>query len=113
VLHTILKLLKCERGNVESALVLIPLLTLFLIATQVQVALHGTTRAKIEAQDSAAKKAISGEFTEDNSFLHIYSPDPHHNLDFVITTNREQLPRLIGGDRSIEISGLAIIENQR
>lgn len=104
----------------ESSLVVIPLMTLFLIAAQLTVVIHGRNMEKISAQDEASVRAISGEFKETDTFLHIYSPDPNQNLDFVISHREKSLPQLLphilarfGSDLRTDVSGLAIIENQR
>jgi hypothetical protein len=109
-----------ERGNVESSLVLIPLLTLFLISLQLTAAIHGRNMEKIAAQDEASSRAISGDFKESDTYLHIYSPDPNQNLDLVISHRKKALPTLVpglslilGSDATTEVSGIAIVENQR
>lgn len=119
-LHKLWDFLQDERGSVESSLVLIPLLTLFLIAAQLTVALHGRNMEKVAAQDEASIRAINGEFKDSDTYLHIYSPDPNHNLDIVISHRQKSLPQLIpgiskiiGSDLSTEVSGIAVVENQR
>ena len=114
------KLIDEEDGNVESSLVLIPLLSLFLIAAQLTVSIHGRNMEKISAQDEASVRAISGEFKESDTYLHIDSPDPHQNLDLVISHRKKSLPSLvpglsllIGSDLQADVSGIAIVENQR
>lgn len=109
-----------EKGNVESSLVLIPLLTLFLIAAQITVVIHGRNMEKISAQDEASVRAINGEFKDSDTYLHIYSPDPNQNLDLVISHRKKTLPvlvpglsKLTGSDVTTDVSGLAIVENQR
>ena len=101
-------------------MVLIPLLTLFLIASQLTIAIHGRNMAKISAQDAASKRAISGDFLESDTYLHIYSPDSNHNLDLVVSHQKRFLPALIPGlsqvigrEPGIKVSGLAVVENQR
>ena len=76
--------------------------------------------AKISAQDAASQRAITGEFLENDTYLHIYSPDSNHNLDLVISHEERFLPSLvpglskvIGREPGIRVSGLAVIENQR
>jgi len=98
--NLLLKFLRCERGNVESALVLLPLMSLFLIATQI-------------LQDQASKKALTGDFEESDQFLPIYSPDPHQNLDLVVTTRESNVPRIFGDEYQVKVTGIAIVENQR
>jgi len=107
------RFIDCERGNVESALVLVPLLTLFLIATQISVAIHARNTGKISAQDGASKRAISGQFLDSDTFLHIYSPDRHQNLDLIISQKRSLIPHIISEPKTVEVTGIAIIENQR
>jgi hypothetical protein len=116
----LLRVLSEERGNVESSLVLIPLLTLFLISAQISVAIHGRNMEKIAAQDEASSRAISGDFRDSDTYLHIYSPDPNQNLDLVISHRKKTLPTLVpgiselmGSDIATDVSGIAIVENQR
>lgn len=111
---------KSDRGSLESSLVLVPLLTLFLIASQISLAVHGRNMEKIAAQDGASSRAISGQFVDSDTYLHIYSPDSHQNLDLIIAHKRKPLLSLIAlpftgsSEKSaIEVSGIAIVENQR
>ena len=120
LLRALKRFISEEKGSVESSLVLIPLVTLFLIAAQLTVAIHGRNMEKISAQDEASVRAINGEFRESDTFLHIYSPDPNQNLDLVISHRRKTLPILLpglskiaGSDVATDVSGLAIVENQR
>jgi hypothetical protein len=101
-------------------MVLIPLLTLFLIASQLTISIHGRNMAKISAQDAASQRAITGNFQDSDTYLHIYSPDTNHNLDLVVSHEERLLPsiipglgQIIGSDQRIKVSGLAVVENQR
>lgn len=76
--------------------------------------------AKISAQDAASQRAITGEFLESDTYLHIYSPDSNQNLDLVISHEQGVFPTLIPGIRQImgrdpelKVSGLAVVENKR
>jgi hypothetical protein len=120
LLTKLCRFLHDERGSVESSLVLIPLLTLFLITAQLTIALHGRNMEKVSAQDEASIRAINGDFKDSDTYLHIYSPDPHQNLDLVISHRERSLPQLIPGisqltgtEMKTEVSGMAIVENQR
>lgn len=104
----------------ESSLVLIPLMALFLIASQITIAMQSRNWEKITAQDSASQEAISGEFDDSNTYVHIYSLDRNQNLDLVVSHKSKSLPELIpglstlvGSKSKVKVSGLAIIENQR
>ena len=101
-------------------MVLIPLLTLFLISSQLTIAIHGRNMAKISAQDAASQRAITGDFLESDTYLHIDSPDANHNLDLVVSHEQRFLPSLIPGlsqltgrELGVKVSGLAVVENQR
>jgi hypothetical protein len=114
------KFLSEERGSVESSLVLIPLLTLFLISAQLTLAVHGRNMEKVSAQDEASSRAVSGEFSDSDTFLHIDSPDPNQNLDLVISYRSRSLPKFLPGitgslghEMRTDVSGIALIENQR
>lgn len=113
VFTSLKKILFSEEGNIESSLVLVPLLTVFLIATQISVAIHARNIAKIHTQDEASKRAISGEFSESDRFMSIYSPDRNQNLDLVISHRRSLIPRILDINRELDAVGIAIVENQR
>ena len=112
--------LKGERGNVESALVLIPLLVLFLVGFQLATAVHLRNMERIGAQDSATTRAISGEFAPGDEFIHIDSSGDGQNLDLLVTHASTSIKDLIpsflsgnSGNRKVELYGLALVENQR
>jgi hypothetical protein len=112
--------LRDESGNSESALVLIPLLSLFLIISQVSIAIHTRNIAKISVQDEASSRALSGSFEDDDTFLHIYSPDKQQNLDLVISHSKKSiisifpgLQNAMGRSPNIDVTGIAVVENQR
>ena len=104
----------------ESSLVVIPLLSLFLITTQISIVIHGRNMEKMHAQDIASSEAINGEFSGDDSFIHIDSPDPNQNLDLLITRRRNSvvgvfpgLSAAVGHEPITDVTGFAVIENQR
>jgi hypothetical protein len=111
---------KSDRGSIESSLVLIPLLTVFLISSQLALAIHGRNMEQLQVQNQASNGAISGEFSSTDTYLKIYSPDAEQDLDLVISTRSRGLASLlpglseiVGREPRIEVSGLAIVENQR
>lgn len=114
------RLLADERGNVESSLVLIPLLILFLVGIQLTTAVHARNIASMSAQADATRRAISGEFMSGDQFIHIDTSGDGQNLDLLLTSRRMSLVDLLPGflsgqssKREIDLHGLAIIENQR
>ena len=109
-----------ERGSVESALVLIPLLILFLIGFQISYTVHARNMESITAQDQASTRAISGKFNSKDEFIHIESSGDGQNLDLLVTRRSNLLidfiPRVFRSSdkpRALNVSGLAIVENQR
>lgn len=109
-----------DRGSVESSMVLIPLIFLFLIATQISIAIQTRNLEQASAQSAASERAITGSFELNDTFIHIDSPDPNHNLDLLITHRKRSLSALVPGlseilgrSPTVEVSGIAVIENQR
>ena len=118
--NTIVRLSKEERGSVESALVLVPLLILFLIGIQISLAIHARNIGRVEAQNNASVRAISGEFQENDNFIHIESSGDNQNLDLLVThsdrTFQNLIPGFLTGASSVKkvgIEGIAIVENSR
>ena len=113
-------LFRSSRGSSESAMVLIPLLLLFLIGMQISIAIHERNILKISAQDEAGKRAISGSFVAGDEFLHIENSGDGQNLDLLIVRKESRLinliPHFLNGEahsRRLEVNGFAIVENQR
>lgn len=101
-------------------MVLIPLLSLFLITTQISIVIQGRNIERMNAQDISSREALDGKFSSEDSFVHIGSPDPTQNLDLVITRKRKPvitifpgLPEVIGGEPLTDVSGIAVVENRR
>lgn len=118
--NTIVRLSKEERGSVESALVLVPLLILFLIGIQISLAIHARNIGRVEAQNNASVRAISGEFQETDNFIHIESSGDNQNLDLLVThsdrTFQNLIPGFLTGASSVKkvgVEGIAIVENSR
>jgi hypothetical protein len=108
-----------EKGNVESAMVLIPLLLTFLIGFQIASTTHLRNISRVTAQDAASQRGISGEFLPSDEFVHIDSSGDGQNLDLVVTRERREVPWFLPGSSQIaqpgqlEVSGIAMVENQR
>ena len=109
-----------NRGSAESALVLIPLLILFLVGMQISLVTHSRNVERMNVQDEASIRAISGDFQDGDNFIHIESSGDGQNLDLLIThRNRDihdLLPGLLSGTssgREVSVGGIAIVENSR
>jgi len=120
LMRKISKFLADERGSVESLLVLVPLLILFLVGLQLATTVHARNITLMDAQADATRRAISGEFMSGDQFMHIDTSGDGQSLDLLITSRRMSLVDLLPGflsghssNREINLRGLAIIENQR
>jgi len=114
------RLVKDDRGNVESSLVLIPLLLLFLVGMQLILAIGMRDADSLAAADQASTRAISGNFSHSDRERKLESPDRFSNLSMLITMQSRKIPELVPGlaallgrDLETDARGLAIIENTR
>lgn len=107
--------LRREDGNVESALVLIPMLFLFLIGVQVIAATNLRNADLAMAQGDAAKRAISQEFHAEDEVVEIGGGIEKIR---VLITHRSHtvlplVPGLIeifGGTPKTQVVGISVIE---
>ena len=113
-----LQIARDSRGSAESALVLIPLLILFLVGMQISLATHSRNVGRMNVQDEASVRAISGDFQEYDNFIHIESSGDGQNLDLLITHREEGIQDLLPGfmsgvtsGREVSVDGIAIVEN--
>jgi hypothetical protein len=109
-----------DEGNIESSMALIPLLILFLIGMQFSITSHSRNIEKLLVQDDANIRAISGIAKEGDRYVHIDSSGDSQNLDLLITHRESHLRNILSGvlgiatsDRSVDVQGIAIIENRR
>ena len=112
--------LREERGNVESSLVLIPLLFLFLISAQLILAIGMRDADSLAAANDASTRAISGKFLQSDEEASLESSDRFSNISLLVARRTRQIPELIPGlsqllGRRLETDakGIAIIENTR
>lgn len=104
-----------EDGNVESALVLIPLLMVFLIGAQVIAATNLRNADLAMAQGDAAARAISQEFHPDDELIEIGGGV--EKIRVLVTHRSHTLPQLVpgliellGGAPATDVVGIAVIE---
>ena len=113
----LLVLLRKDRGNVESAMVLIPLLTLFLVGIQLIIATNLRNGDLALAQSDASSRAISGEVNYSDEIIELDSPDPFTHIRLLISSRRSLVPRivpglveLLGGAPTTDVKGIAVME---
>jgi len=104
-----------EDGNVESALVLIPLLIVFLIGAQIIAATNLRNADLAMAQGDAAARAISREFHPDDELIEIGGGV--EKIRVLVTHRSHTVPQLVpgliellGGAPATDVVGIAVIE---
>jgi hypothetical protein len=110
-----------ESGVVESSLVMIPLLVLFLISAQLIVAVNMRNVDLALAQGRASAVAIGAPESEADDFVSFPSPDSRRDLRLIVTHLSRKIPDLLAGLSfllplhvgSTEVSGFAVVEESR
>lgn len=104
-----------EDGNVESALVIIPVLVLFLIGAQVVAATNLRNADLAMAQGDAAARAISQEFNPDDEIIEIGGRI--QKIRVLVTHRSHTVPQLLpglielmGGTPVTDVIGIAVVE---
>jgi len=110
-LHVIAK----EDGNVESALVLIPMLVLFLIGIQVIVATNIRNADMALVQGDASSRAISHNYQSGDEIVEVGGRI--EKIKVLITHRSQTLPQLVpglvglmGGAPATDVVGIAVVE---
>lgn len=107
-----------QEGVVESALVIIPLMALFLITVELIVAVNYRNLDLTYAQSEAATEAISSVVPDSDEVISFSSPSSFDELRMVVTHRTRLLPRLLPAlpflsgvaTPSTEVSGIAVME---
>ena len=110
-----LRYLQREDGNVESALVLIPMLILFLIGVQLIVATNIRNTEMALAQGEASARAISHQYQVGDEVLEVGGRI--EKIQLLITHRNHTLPQIVpglvalmGGNPVSDVVGIAVIE---
>ena len=110
-----LEFLQKEDGNVESALVLIPMLILFLIGVQLIVATNIRNTEMALAQGDASARAISHQYQLGDEVLEVGGRI--QKIQVLVTHRTHMLPQLVpglvalmGGNPVSDVVGIAVIE---
>ena len=107
--------LRKDDGNVESALVLIPMLILFLIGVQLIVATNIRNAEMALAQGDASARAISHQYQSSDEVIEVGGRI--EKIRFLITHRIRMLPQIVpglvalmGGNPVSDVVGIAVIE---
>lgn len=110
-----LHFLQKEDGNVESALVLIPMLILFLIGVQLIVATNIRNTEMALAQGEASARAISHQYQLGDEVVEVGGRI--QKIQVLITHRTHILPQIVpglvalmGGNPVSDVVGIAVIE---
>lgn len=114
------RLWRDQEGAVESALVVIPLMALFLIAIELIVAVNFRNLDLTYAQSAASTEAILAIVPSSDEVISFSSPHSFDELQLVVSHRSRLLPRLIPslpflngvGTPSTEVSGIAVMERR-
>ncbi len=108
--------IRSEDGSVESALVVIPLMALFLISFQLVLTVTNRNILASYAQSSATHSSITGQYVNGDRVIDLDSPDAFKELKAVVSTRNRQLPNLVPfmdqRDRQLNVNGFSILEGQ-
>jgi len=104
-----------DDGNVESALVLIPMLILFLIGVQLIVSTNIRNTQMALAQGDASARAISHQYKSGDQLLEVVGGI--EKIRILITHRTQSLPQMVpgllslmGGTPVVEVVGIAVVE---
>lgn len=107
--------LASDCGNIESSMVLIPLLLLFLIGIQIIIATNIRNSDLALAQGDATKRAISQEFQSGDEIIEIGGGI--QKIRVLITHRSNRLPQIVpgllsffGGNPVTDVIGVAVLE---
>ena len=107
--------LKKDDGNVESALVLIPMLILFLIGMQLIVATNIRNAEMALAQGDASARAISHQYQVGDEVIEVGGRI--EKIQVLVTHRTHLLPQIVpglvalmGGNPFSDVVGIAVIE---
>jgi hypothetical protein len=110
-----LQFLQKDDGNVESALVLIPMLILFLIGVQLIVATNIRNAEMALAQGDASARAISHQYRVGDQVIEVGGR--LEKIQVLITHRTHILPQIVpglvalmGGNPASDVVGIAVIE---
>jgi superfamily II DNA helicase RecQ len=115
-MKSFVKYLHSEDGNVESALVIVPLIALFLATLQLIATVNIRNVEMTSTQNRASSQAIWQEIKQNDQAIKLDSGNPFEKLRLLIVKSEQEIPRifpgissLLGG-KKIQVTGTAVIE---
>ena len=110
------KYLNSEVGNVESALVIVPLIALFLATLQLIATVNFRNVDLTVAQNQASKQSVWQEIKPGDQEIKLDSGSSFEKLRLLVVQTEREIPQIfpgiasLMGGKKIRTSGTAIIE---
>ena len=110
------KYLNSEEGNVESALVIVPLIALFLATLQLIATVNFRNVDMTVAQNQASKQSVWQEIKPGDQEIKLDSGSSFEKLRLLVVKTEREIPQIfpgiasLMGGKKIRTSGTAIIE---
>ncbi|MFM8448257.1 MAG: hypothetical protein ACKN92_08895 [Candidatus Nanopelagicaceae bacterium] len=115
----LVKYLHSDAGNIESALVIIPLLALFLATLQLIATVNYRNVDMTATQNRASNQAIWQEINPNDQEIKLASGSPFEKLRLLVVKAEREVPQifpgisaLLGG-KKIRVTGTAVIEESK
>ncbi len=115
-MKNLVKFLHSDKGNVESALVIIPLLALFLATLQLIATVNYRNVDMTKTQNKASYQAVWQEVNPGDQETYLASGSPFEKLRLLVVKAEREVPQifpgisaLLGG-KKIRTTGTAVIE---
>jgi hypothetical protein len=116
-MYSLRRFIASERGSAESAMVLIPLLFLFLCGAQLTSTVFIRNFELAKVQSEASTRAISNQLQSSDSIIEVNTPDRFQKLRLLVVKKQRNLPIIVpglatffGGSLKSEVTGISVIE---
>ena len=112
----LVKYLHSEDGNVESALVIVPLLALFLATLQLIATVNFRNVDMTATQNKASYQAVWQEVKSNDQEIKLASGSPFEKLRLLVVRAEREVPKIFPGvsslldGKKIRTTGTAVIE---
>lgn len=111
-----IKYLHSEEGNVESALVIVPLIALFLATLQLIATVNFQNVDMTNSQNLASKQSVWQEINPGDQEIKLDSGSSFERLRLLVVKTEREIPQIfpgiatLMGGKKIRTSGTAVIE---
>ena len=116
-MYSLRRIIASERGSAESAMVLIPLLFLFLCGAQLTSTVFIRNFELAKVQSEASTRAISNQLQSSDSIIEVDTPDRFQKLRLLVVKKQRNLPIIVpglatffGGSVKSEVTGISVME---